>query len=161
MDRRPAMIAAVANSLIVLFGPIFVYAIVRVFSTPSNTSVTVRAPGAPSFDSLSAASSPILFTIALALLAGWRTRVHAERRLLQNAKDCRGIAEAAVCGLALALAVLAPGILTRPWDAPAYVITYGAMGMVFGLVVGAVLHAVATVILRFTTPSHGPHSWLR
>jgi hypothetical protein len=44
--------------------------------------------------------------------------------------------------------VLSHGIVTRPLEAPPYVIAYGWMAAILGLSVGVVLWATATVTLK-------------
>jgi hypothetical protein len=51
--------------------------------------------------------------------------VHARRYCEQRAGGWQGVAEAGAAGLFIALIVLARGIMTRPGDAPPYVVVYG------------------------------------
>ncbi len=56
--------------------------------------------------------------------------------------------EAGLCGLGTALLYLAPGIVTRPMEAPPYVIVYGGAALILGLLVGLFLRAAAVLVLR-------------
>jgi hypothetical protein len=58
------------------------------------------------------------------------------------------VLEAGACGFVLALVYFAPGILTRPRDAPPYVIFYGGIALVLGLIVGLLLRTAAILVLR-------------
>jgi hypothetical protein len=84
----------------------------------------------------------------LGAVAGWRTWVHARRFAAGQSSGWTGIAEAALCGLIVAILVLAPGIVTRPREAPPYVVFYGGVAFMLGGAVGVVLYGVARVILR-------------
>ena len=59
-----------------------------------------------------------------------------------------GVAEAGACGLILALLYLAPGIVTRPAEAPQYVIAYGGAALLLGVVVGLLLRTTAILVLK-------------
>ena len=83
-----------------------------------------------------------------AFAAAWRTFVHAKRSLEYGGWGVAGIAEAGLCGFAAAVLVLLPGILTKPTQAPPYVIAYGTMASVIGVVVGAILWVTATCALQ-------------
>lgn len=89
---------------------------------------------------------------ALAVVAAWRTHVHALRYQIGDSRGWMGVAEAAACGFAVAVLYLAPGILTRPSEAPAYVIFYGGVATALGAIVGLVLLAGALVVLRRRSP---------
>jgi hypothetical protein len=92
-----------------------------------------------------------MVTGPLAAITAWRTWVHARRRL-EGVASFRGVAEAAGCGFAIALIVLAPGIIFKPLEAPPYVIFYGGVAIIFGALVGAVLHAAALAAMRLARP---------
>ncbi len=64
------------------------------------------------------------------------------------------ILEGAACGFAGALLVLLPGILTKPTQAPPYVIAYGGLAAVLGLAVGVILWVTGTVALRLYRRQH-------
>jgi hypothetical protein len=149
---RPENTAAAVNGLIVLLGP-FIFLVGGSLLVPdhTDTSTTVRAPGASPFAAfvdlarLAAAMAPGL--VPLALIASWRTRVHAKRWLSNEGRGWRGVLEAGGCGFLIALAVLMPGIIRTPLLAPPYVTVYGSAAFVLGLAVGFVLRAAAVLIL--------------
>lgn len=90
-----------------------------------------------------------LTTLApFAFAAAWRTFVHAKRWLEYGRWGVTGIVEGALCGFAGAVLVLLPGIVTKPTQAPPYVIVYGGMASVLGLAVGAILWVTATLTLQ-------------
>jgi hypothetical protein len=148
--ERPEYAAAVANALVVLLAPmVLLFAGSLMAQCPSDTNVAVRASGGPDFKSI----ATIVFSMASGLVpaaavAGWRTLVLARRWRHDRRGDWRGVAEAAGCGFLVALIVLAPGIVTRPLEAPPYVIAYGGAALVLGMVVGLVLRAVALTVLK-------------
>jgi hypothetical protein len=45
---------------------------------------------------------------------------------------------------------LAPGIVTRPQEAPPYVIFYGSAAAILGAIVGVVLLVSAKIVMRFS-----------
>jgi hypothetical protein len=83
-----------------------------------------------------------------AMAAAWRTFVHARRWFERGTRGAQGVLEAAACGFIGALLVLLPGILTRPGQAPPYVLVYGGLAAALGLGVGAILWCAATAVLR-------------
>jgi hypothetical protein len=44
--------------------------------------------------------------------------------------------------------VLAPGIVTRPFDAAPYIIAYGRAALLLGLLIGFILRLIALAVLR-------------
>jgi hypothetical protein len=150
--RRPENTAAVVNGLIVLFGPFALLIVVSLLAPDhSDASTTVRAPGASPFGSLlelaqiAWAMAPVL--LPLALIAGWRTRVHARRWLRDESRGWRGVAEAGACGFLIALAVVTAGIIRTPLLALPYVLVYGSAAFLLGLIVGLVLRTAAVLVL--------------
>src|SRR5947208_1991566 len=123
MAERSEYAVAIVNGLLVMVLPLAFALLATVVILDSNTSVTVHAPGA---SRVMAVISPVLSTVVVvlpfALLAGWRSFVYARRWRDQSDRGWRAVAEAGVCGLAVALIVLAPGIVRRPRDAPPYVV---------------------------------------
>jgi hypothetical protein len=87
---------------------------------------------------------------ALAAIGAWRTRVHALQYLAGRSVGWRGVGEAAACAFMVAVLYLALGIVTRPREAPPYVIIYGGAATVLGAVVGLVLRAIAMIVLRLS-----------
>lgn len=84
--------------------------------------------------------------VPFAALTAWRTRVHAARRRAGQASGWQAVAEAAATAVVVAIAYLAPGILTRPADAPAYLL-YAGLALVLGALVGLILRATALLTL--------------
>ena len=109
------------------------------------------AAGRPATDSVVLESIEFgLVLAALALLAAWRTWVHAIRYQSGASGGWQGVGEAAAVGLAVAVLYFAPGIVTRPAEAPPYVILYGSAAAMLGAIVGLVLRMTATIILRLS-----------
>jgi len=88
--------------------------------------------------------------VPLSFIAGWRTYVHARRWLIVQKHSWDGVFEAAVCGFVCALPILAPGIVTQPAKAPPYILVYGGLGAIIGLIVGLVLRTTALLTLRLS-----------
>jgi hypothetical protein len=86
--------------------------------------------------------------LPLATLAAWRTWVHATRWRARRIAGWLGVAEAGATGFLIALIYLAQGILTRPTEAPPYVLVYGGLALILGLLVGLVLQLTALIVLR-------------
>jgi hypothetical protein len=147
--RRPEDVAAIVNALLVVlmpFGALLVGSLIF-----DDNSVTVR-PSRSGIVSAATLVYQIGFVVALfvplALLAGWRTWVHARRYRERQGTGWQGVAEAGALGIILALAVLAHGILSRPADALPYVVFYGGAALILGLAIGVVLRMTALLVLR-------------
>ena len=150
--RRPEDLAAIVNGLIVFLGPFALVVLGSlIFDSDTNASVTVRPPGASRFASLVLMFVEMtLVLLPFATLAAWRTWVHAARWHERQDAGWQGVAEAGATGFLIAIACLVQGILTRPTEAPPYVIAYGGAALVLGLLVGLVLRTTAVVVLKLT-----------
>src|SRR5262249_4095064 len=95
----------------------------------------------------------LVFTpfVGLAAIAGWRTLVHARRYREQRGGGWRGVIEAGAVGLFIALVVLARGIVTRPREAPPYVVVYGGAALLIGLGVGVILRFTAIFVIKLAS----------
>ena len=143
----PESVAAAVNAALVILLPVILLAAGSMVLT--NTSVTVRPPGAPVIGQSSwLLAQFVVGTLPFATLAGWRTWVYATRWQEQRRGSWLAVAEAGGGGLVVALVILAPGIVTRPMDAPPYLIAYGGFAVLVGLVVGLVLRTAALIVLR-------------
>jgi hypothetical protein len=142
-------VAAIVNGLLVMLLPLAVLAAGSTVNQGNfDASVTADVPGAPRmWTTIRMLMRTSLVLFPFALLAGWRTWVYARRWRHQQDRGWRAVAEAGACGLILALLYLAPGIVTRPADAPAYVIAYGGGALFLGVVVGVFLRTVAILVL--------------
>jgi hypothetical protein len=100
---------------------------------------------------LSVVTSYLAILSMFAAPAAVRTFVHARRWLESGRSGVQGILEAGLCGFGGALVVLMPGIVTRPTEAPPYVVAYGGLATVLGLCVGVVLWLTATIVLWLYT----------
>jgi hypothetical protein len=151
VQRRSEIVAAVVNGLLVLLLPLAVLAAGSTIDQDDfDASVTADVPGAPRMSAtirILTRTSLVLFPFAL--LAGWRTWVYARRWCDQQDRGWLAVAEAGACGLIVALLYLAPGIVTRPAEAPPYVIAYGGGALMSGLVVGVFLRTMAVLVLAF------------
>lgn len=150
---RPATLAALVNGLVVLLLPVgLMGAVLIVAPTYSNGGTTVVGVDP---DRAAALARKTQFVVAyvsaltpFAMAAAWRTFVHAKRWFERGARGGQGVLEASACGLIGAVMVLLPGILTRPADAPPYVLVYGGLAAALGLAAGAILWCAATLVLR-------------
>ncbi len=85
-----------------------------------------------------------------ALVAGWRTFVHAKRWLTDHDRElARGLRGESLRFLYMLLH-LGHGIVTRPSQAPPYIVVYGGLALIIGLIVGLVLRTTALLFLRFS-----------
>jgi len=150
---RPAALAALVNALVVWLLPVAVIGTLAAV-VPDYTNGGTRVVGVDP-DRAAVLSRKLQFIVAyfagvapFAMAAAWRTFVHATRWLDTGAPGGRGILEAALCGFAGTVVVFLPGILTRPLQAPPYVLAYGGLTAAIGLVLGLVLWTTATITLR-------------
>jgi hypothetical protein len=150
---RPATAAALVNALVVWLLPLALIGILAAV-VPDYSNGGTRVVGVDP-DRAAVLSRKLQFIVAyvsalapFAMAAAWRTFVHATRWLDTGAQGGRGILEGAVCGFAGAVLVLLPGILTRPTQAPPYVLAYGGLAAGIGLVFGLILWTTATITLR-------------
>jgi hypothetical protein len=63
-------------------------------------------------------------------------------------RSWRGVLEAGACGFLYVLWILRHGIVTQPAQAPPYVVVYGGLGLVIGVITGFVLRTTALLTLR-------------
>ena len=151
MTDRAAKLAALVNGLVMALLPLAYMVVVgSLVSESSNGSTTVRPSGAPG--PASAAVSLWLqmwkILLPLSIIAGWRTFVYARRWSAREDRTWRAVFESGVCGFLYMMLVLARGIATQPMNAPPYVIVYGGIAFLVGLVVGLVLRTTALLVLR-------------
>ena len=149
MQRRET-VAAVVNGLLVMLLPLAALAAGSNINLDRfDGSVAADVPGSPRLWAILRILIPASFLVfPFALLAGWRTWVYARRWCDQREAGWRAVAEAGACGLILALAYLARGIVTRPAEAPPYVIVYGGAALLLGVVVGVILRMTAILVLK-------------
>jgi len=127
--------------------------VVLVVSLGVESGNTVHASGLQhTLRNLYDIAAYLVAIVPVALLAGWRTWVHASRYREGKGTGWQGVAEAGGLGLTLALVVLARGIVTRPADAPPYVIFYGGVALILGLAIGLFLRVTALTVLKFASP---------
>jgi len=136
-------VAAAVNGLLVLLVPIgfALYAM--------STDQRVRPSGWPQVRAwLRAPIEAGVVAMPFAMVAAWRTWVHARLRRQGQGSGWKGVLEGGALGLALALLVLAPGIVLSPLQALPYVVAYGGLATAIGLVIAFVLRLVALAVLR-------------
>jgi hypothetical protein len=149
-SNRRARLAAVVNGLLVFVVPAGFMLVVLLSASgqswpngmPAHRPTTGRV-----------VLELIQFGLVMAALAGiaaWRTWVHALLYQSGASRGWQGVGEAAAVGCAIAVLYLAQGIVTRPREAPPYVIVYGSAAAILGAIVGLVLRLSATVVLRFS-----------
>jgi hypothetical protein len=154
MRGRPEAAVAVVNGLLVVLIPLALLVVgsyLDLFVSDTDTSVTVRPPGAPRLPDVTALAPYAVYLVwllALATLAGWRSWVHAKHWREDKSGGWGGVLEAGLTGFAIALVVLGPGVVTRPMAAPPYVIVYGGAALIVGLLVGLALRTVGVLVLR-------------
>lgn len=131
--HRPEAAAAVVNAVLVVLVPL-----AFVFFEHRRLGAAVGAP---------LLWRSVAMLLPLAAVTAWRTWVHAKRRRAGQATGWQPAAEAAATAVVVALAYLARGILTRPTDAPAYVIVYAGGALILGAIIGLMLRTTALVTL--------------
>lgn len=145
-----ARMAAVVNGLLV-FGVPTGFMIVALVSASPRAWPDRIAADRPSIDRVVVDSAQFgLVCAVLAVVAAWRTWVHALRYLSGASRGWRGVGEAAAVGLSVAILYLARGIITRPSEAPPYIFSYGSVAAILGAAVGLVLRMTATMVLRLS-----------
>jgi len=150
---RPATVVAIVNALVVFLLPIaLVGTLAALGSDSSNSSTAVRARG-PNYlqHRLTLLVAYATGVAPFAMGAAWRTFVHARNWLEHGRPGWWGVLEAGTLGFLAAVLILLPGIVTRPTEAPPYVIAYGGLSLLVGLAIGLILWATATITLRLIT----------
>jgi hypothetical protein len=146
----PEVIAAIANTCVVLLLPVVFAAFLSVTTAdPRRTTVTAASPLWRVFENLAQIAIVLEVTFPLAVVAGWRTWVHARRYRAGIGTGWQGVGEGALMGLMVALIVLAPGISLHPLQAPPNIMFYGGGAAIIGAAVGLGLRACALLVLRF------------
>lgn len=125
---RRALIAAAVNGVVVLVGGPLAY--------------LGLSSGLPA----SAGCRAMNVVAPFALVAAWRTWVHARRRLAGEGPGWKGVAEAGGLGLVTGAFYLLPA-LRNPSALPV-VTAYLLVATVLGLAIGAVLAVVSITVLR-------------
>jgi hypothetical protein len=147
MRIRPPDFVALIVGAIVLLLPIGV-AVAGMFAALSSDAVRPPDSGGRTLATfLLEAGTLTVLASPLVVLAGLRARVHAARYVAQQGRGWQGVAEAAAVGFCAAILPLTRGILTRPGDAPPYVLFYCGAGLLIGLLYGVVLRTIAVAVL--------------
>ena len=115
-------------------------------------TVTVRVTPLPLFLLRTLLEIAAMMTpfVAFALVAAWRTWVHARRYVEGRSTGWQGVAESGAAGFFVALLVLSRGIVTHPAQAPPYVIFYGGTALILGVALGCVLRFAAILTLKLS-----------
>jgi hypothetical protein len=151
--REPEMLAALVNAVVVLCLPSIVVGIgvLRALKDPGYSWPVHPANWSPWLEAIRFFAGSAVFMSPFALLAAWRTWVHATHwRIGNRVRSLQGVVEAGACGLGVALLVLLPPTILRPTEAPPYLMTYGGLGLLVGLAVGLVLLVTAAAVLTMT-----------
>jgi uncharacterized membrane protein YhaH (DUF805 family) len=150
VQGRSERVAAVVNGLLVVLLPLAILvAVSSINLDQSDASVSADVPGSPRLQTMVPTLIRMTFVLVpFALLAGWRTWVYARRWCDRQDRGWRAVGEAGACSLILALLYFAPGIVTRPAEAPPYVIVYGGAALLLGVLVGLFLRTTAILVLE-------------
>jgi hypothetical protein len=151
--ERRALVVALVNGLVVYLLPLAFVGAVALFAADYSNGGTRVVGVHPDrayvwSKRLIIAGAYVTSLAPFAFAAAWRTFVHAKRWLKDGRSGVTGIMEGALCGFAGAVIVLLPAILTKPTQAPPYVVAYGGLASVVGLAVGAILWVTATFTLQ-------------
>ncbi len=157
MRRFPAEVAALVNGLIVWLLPSGISGLSaigeRLGIGVSDNAITVHPPGWTPWAPIVATALQFGFVmLPFAALAAWRTWVHARRRLELGTSGWQGVGEAGACGLATLFVLMLPGILRHPIQALPYILVYGGLAALTGLLVGLLLRISAVIALKVTKP---------
>ena len=100
---RPARVAAVVNGLVVLLMPFALMALAEwaaSFRAANGATVTARVSSNFEYAAriLVGVGTVVVWSAPFALMAGWRTWVHARRRLEGRGSGWRGVAEGGALG---------------------------------------------------------------
>jgi hypothetical protein len=144
-SERRARLAALVNGALV-FGVPTALMLVVLATIPWPPEIAAFRPS-PIDVALETLLYGLLYA-ALGLVTAWRTQVHALRYQSGASRGWQGVAEAALVGFTLALLYLSRGIITRPSEAPPYVIVYGGAAAILGAIVGLLLRTSATLVMR-------------
>lgn len=132
--------AAVVGALVLIAPAVLLLLGAAVFAPPSAIG--------PQGSSMEVLLQVELAVLPFALVAAWRTWVHARRWIRTGRASWISVVEAAGCGLAIAIGSMWRGLVERPLEAPPYVIVYGGAALLLGAVVGFILRAVALAVLK-------------
>ena len=145
MKDRVETTAAAVNGLLVVLGPPALLGITGMLVTDTNVHPAGYSRMAAA---LAMMSAMVVGLSPLGMLAAWRTFAHAIRRRDRHESGWLGVLAAGACGFAIAAMVLAHGIVTRPREAPPYLLFYGGGALVFGLLAGVLLRTTALIVLH-------------
>jgi hypothetical protein len=151
--ERPAILVALVNALVVYLLPLAFAAAVALFANDYSNGGTrvvgIDPDRARVWSTRIQLIAAYLMGLApFAMAAAWRTFVHARRWLNQGSYGLLGILEAGLCGLAGAVLVLLPASMLQPTKAPPYLIAYGGLAGIVGLLVGVVLWITGAIAVR-------------
>jgi hypothetical protein len=154
MRSTPEIVAATVNGCLVLCFPVLLVALPAIFSSgsavrPVDTSLAS--------DMIRVVALFASVTLPLGLIAAWRTWFYARRWRIDREKGLRGVLEAGALGFSAILVLRILGLRSTSSNvsgvfSPPFVIVYGGLAFVLGLLVGLVLWGVALIILRSTQP---------
>jgi len=148
--RHPEDVVAIANTLVVLLlPPLAIWLAMTFFPSPS-AGTTVHADESFAANAARAAEGFAVFEMVLlpfAVVAGWRSWVHARRYRQGVSTGWQGVLEGGAAGFLGALIPLLPAIAMRPTQSPPYIITYAGGSMILGCAFGLVLCISALAIL--------------
>ena len=149
--QRPEGRAALINAVLVMLLPLALVLIVSMGVDAGNVvRARVSTPLEYALANLFDTVAYLMVFLPLAIVAGWRTWVHASRYREGRGRGWQGVAEAGGLGVILALGVLARGIVTRPADAPPYVIFYGGVALIVGVAIGLILRVTTLGVLKLS-----------
>lgn len=148
---RRETVAAALNALAVFVSPVFLVLLSSLFPTGGST---VRPSDSSLFgDMIRTALLMARLTVPLSVVAAWRTWVHARMWLTKGASGWQGVLEAGFVGFGTVISMriigLRFGSVTQgPTLTVPFVIVYGGLAFIAGLIAGVVLRGLALVALR-------------
>ena len=151
LRTRPEAIAGIVNAVVIMLIPAaLLLAGAMSASEGGNALAYTGTPSEIAAKKFADRILPVLLAVLMfspvAAFAGWRTWVHA-RRYRQGETGGRGVLEAGMAGLLIALVALAVPTVRNPSQAPPYLIVYGGGSFLVGLLLGCVLWITAVAAL--------------
>ena len=145
---KPEVVAAAVNGAIVMLIPFALFVVA--WASDNGSSVSARVSPWYIFALRQVIVAGMILTpfAGFALVAGWRTWVHARTYRERGTGSWQGVLEAGGLGLILALLILLPASVRSPLQAPPYLIAYGGGALTLGLALGLLLRTTALLTLK-------------
>jgi hypothetical protein len=144
----PEVIAAIVNGCVFMALPLTAFT-TALLTPPSPSAISARVwpPWMILLREVIGWAVLLGPCVVLAVVVGWRTRIHAKTYLEHRGNGWRGVVEAAAIGGGIALLILLPDSARSPLQ-PRYLIGYGGGATLVGAMIGVLLRTSAAVTLK-------------